>query len=352
MNRLIVILGTLFCVSGYAQTEVSMGITRGKDFGVVYMLPKTEVRLEVKTVKVLYTPGKFSKYADRYLHLTNVSQEPEEYWQFIGVNVNAVGIPDEKRTYFIKMKDKSIAPLVELTTNGIIKSINVPYDRKPKENVSTTIIPKKKKEDPFSFLTEEILITGSSAKMAELVAKEIYNIRESKNALLRGQADNMPQDGAQLKLMIDGLNEQETALLTMFLGTEEREEKIHTFCVVPNGERGDEVIFRFSKKLGIVTADNLAGAPIYMSLKDLKSIMIPPETKRKDADGVAYNVPGRVAIALTKDKEVLFNGEFPATQFGIIEYLTPTLFNGKSTLKIIFNETTGGLIKVDKENTK
>lgn len=40
----------------------------------------------------------------------------------------------------------------------------------------------KKRIDPRSFMTEEILIAGSTAKMAELVAKEIYNIRESKNS--------------------------------------------------------------------------------------------------------------------------------------------------------------------------
>ena len=34
----------------------------------------------------------------------------------------------------------------------------------------------------------------------------------SKNALLRGEADNMPKDGAQLKLMLDNLNQQETAM--------------------------------------------------------------------------------------------------------------------------------------------
>lgn len=51
-------------------------------------------------------------------------------------------------------------------------------------------------------------MSNSSAKMAELVAKEIYSIRESRNALLRGEADNMPKDGAQLKLMLDNLNQQ------------------------------------------------------------------------------------------------------------------------------------------------
>lgn len=61
--------------------------------------------------------------------------------------------------------------------------------------------------------------------MAELVAKEIYNIRESKNALVRGQADNMPKDGAQLKLMLDHLDEQEQAMTEMFSGVLNKEEK-------------------------------------------------------------------------------------------------------------------------------
>lgn len=70
----------------------------------------------------------------------------------------------------------------------------------------------KKKINPRDFLTEEILMAGSTAKMAELVAKEIYNIRESKNALVRGQADNMPKDGEQLKIMLANLEEQEAAM--------------------------------------------------------------------------------------------------------------------------------------------
>ena len=34
------------------------------------------------------------------------------------------------------------------------------------------------------FLTEEILMASSTAKMAELVAKEIYNIREKQECLI------------------------------------------------------------------------------------------------------------------------------------------------------------------------
>lgn len=45
--------------------------------------------------------------------------------------------------------------------------------------------------------------------MAELTAREIYNIRDSKNTILRGQAETMPKDGASLQLVIDQLNKQE-----------------------------------------------------------------------------------------------------------------------------------------------
>lgn len=71
-------------------------------------------------------------------------------------------------------------------------------------------------------------MAGSTAKMAELVAKEIYNIRESKNALVRGQADNMPKDGEQLKIMLANLEEQEAAMTEMFSGTLNKDERIFT----------------------------------------------------------------------------------------------------------------------------
>ena len=77
------------------------------------------------------------------------------------------------------------------TEDGIVRSINIPLNS---HTIPATKITAAAQEiiDPRKFLTEEILMASSRAKMAELVAKEIYNIRESKNALLRGEADNMP----------------------------------------------------------------------------------------------------------------------------------------------------------------
>ena len=203
--------------------------------------------------------------------------------------------------------------------------------------------------DPRKFLTEEILMASSRAKMAELVAKEIYNIRESKNALLRGEADNMPQDGAQLKIMLDNLNLQERAMTEMFSGTLKEEPQTFTIRLTPK-EMDNEVAFRFSKRLGVVASDDLAGEPYYISITDLKTPAIPEDDGKKKVDGVAYNVPGRAHITLTGNNKKLFDGELPITQFGTIEYLAPVLFNKNSTVKVLFDTATGGLIKVDREN--
>ena len=80
MKKLIILTGLLLSTSAYPQTAGTAGVTRGKDYGVTYALPKTAINIEVKVNKVTYTPGEFSKYADRYLRLTDVSCEPQEYW--------------------------------------------------------------------------------------------------------------------------------------------------------------------------------------------------------------------------------------------------------------------------------
>ena len=355
MKKLIIAAGLLMTTSAYAQTEVLTGVTRGKDYGVVYSLPKTQIELEIKANKVNYTPGEFSKYADRYLRLTNVSADPEENWELASVKVKSVGVPNSETTYFVKLKDKTVAPLMELTEDGIVKTINVPYSNSSagkKAAPAPAVL--QKKANPREFLTEEILMASSTAKMAELVAKEIYNIRESKNALLRGQADNMHSDGAQLKIMLDNLNAQEEAMTQMFSGTCNKEERTFTVRLTPDKEFNNEVAFRFSKKLGVVANNDLAGTPFYISLKDLKSVKMPQEDgkKKKDLDGIAYNVPGQAMVTLTDGKKKLYEGELPITQFGVIEYLAPVLFNKNSTIKVYFDPNTGGLLKVDREEGK
>ena len=84
MKKLIILTGLLAATTMIsAQTDVVTGVMRGKDYGVTYALPKTQIEIEVKVNKITYTPGEFGKYADRYLRLNNISVRPE---RILGIN--------------------------------------------------------------------------------------------------------------------------------------------------------------------------------------------------------------------------------------------------------------------------
>lgn len=50
-KNIVLLSALLFSVSAIAQTEVTAGVTRGKDYGVTYVLPKTEIELTVQATK-------------------------------------------------------------------------------------------------------------------------------------------------------------------------------------------------------------------------------------------------------------------------------------------------------------
>ena len=355
MKRNLTIMAALLAsLTAMAQTEVSVGVMRGKDYGVTYMLPKTEIEITLEITRHGYTPGPFCQYADRYLHEKDVSTRAEEHWTLDNIRMQAVGVPDKERVYFVKLKDKTIAPLMELTEDGVVRSINLPFSgSRPRQPEVPAEVPENPLPDPNRFLTEEILLANSTAKKAELVAKEIYYIRESRNDLLRGEADNTPTDGMQLKLMLDNLELQELALTEMFTGHRTQKTEIIRLTITP-AEIKDQVAFRFSQKLGLLDKDDLAGEAYCLSIVDLQTPPLPAAEedkgkKKDDLEGVAYNMPGRARITLTQGNKTLLETEMPVTQFGTVEYLAPVLFNKNSTTTVLFDTNTGGVLKVDRE---
>ncbi|WP_294458110.1 DUF4831 family protein, partial [uncultured Bacteroides sp.] len=238
---------------------------------------------------------------------------------------------------------------VELTDKGIVKAINTVSTEK--ESLPDYKLEKPElHENVRKYMTEDILMAGSSAKMAELTAREIYNIRDSKNIILRGQAETMPKDGASLQLVIDQLNKQEKALTQAFTGTTDRTDKVFTILVEPNNDAQEQVAARFSTQLGVLPTDNLAGDPIYVSIRNTSALPAPEEDKKKKKnDGAIYNVPGKGNVTVTYQGKKLFDGEMPFTQFGYTEVLVDGLFDKKVNTRVIFNTTTGGILKIDKD---
>lgn len=350
MKKFLVIAALLIPTLVSAQ-DITPFMANSLNDGVVYYLPKTAIDIEVTATKISYAPGDLCQYASRYLRLNNVSAQADVHWEIKEVKVSSVGVPDPDNAYMVKVKDKDVASNVQLSKEGIILAINtkVNIEESTDKKVET---PAPKKLDPHKFLTEDILSATSTAKMADLVAKEIYSIRESKNSLIKGQSEYMPKDGAAMKLMLDNLEEQEQALTQMFAGTTTNEEHTLHFYIAPEDQMKDQVAFRFSRRLGIVKADDLSGAPVYISMESVDPIpAIDPKAaeKKKKMEGIIYNIPGKARVTVASTEKQYFKGELPVTQFGSTEVLVNDLFKSKINTRVIFHPQTGAIQKIDKD---
>lgn len=337
----------LLSLSVSAQTEVTdytPGVTQE---GITYLLPRTELVVRVTATVIHYKPGDFRQYAERYLRLNDLPRVAYDSWKIDDVKIYSIGVPDVSKAFSVKLRQKTSAPLVSLTRDGILLSVNA--ESRDANTVPAAPAPVRTDNNLNSrdYMTEEILAAGSTSKMAELTAAEIYDIRESRSSLAKGEADNMPKDGEQLKLMMKGLDTQEKALLQLFKGTQTSETRTFDFAYVPTGDKKD-VLFRFSSKLGPVAADDLAGEPVYISILDKHTVAEPQpsDKKKKEENDIRYNVPSQAEIKIYSLNTAYASGIFPIAQFGNVEHLGAELFNKKMETQVYFDPSTGGIAKL------
>lgn len=356
MRKSIFILLAYIAMPLMAQVEVT-AFNTGMNEGVTYFLPRTGLDITVRAKCITSTPGEFARYADRFLRISDAVASESKEWQLAGVQVDRVGLPDEQKAFTVSINNNVSSNLL-LTDEGIIHAINRDVDVEEKEHKEPRSV---KRIDPRIYFTEEILQSTSTAKMAELVAKEIYAIRESKLAITRGNADNMPKDGLSMQLVLAELEQQERALTELFAGRVDTTSYECNIRYIPTAESDTarSVLFRFSRKLGILERDNMAGSPIYydFAIREIATEPQQPEEtgklskllKKKELkkEGICYIVPGRANLKIYTANETLFDEELPFAQFGTIEVLSKKLFGKQSDTKVLFDKSTGAIISID-----
>ena len=330
-----------------AQTQVSEFTPGLVSNGVNYILPKTQLKIAVSAMKVTYTPGEYAHYAERCLNINGTANESVTGWTVTGIKVWQEGIADTSKIYTVKLKDKTVAPMVQLTPEGILLAVNTETEEmtQPTTQDKTT----HNKLVPGQYLTEDILSATSLSKRAELTAREILDIRESKNSIKRGQVESMPKDGASLKIVLSELDRQERTLTQMFVGYNDTLTTEHVFSFTPDGDIDRNVLFRFSRKLGFVDSDDLAGEPYYLTIKDKHTVVLPTEAekaKRKIA-ALVYNMPSTAQVKLETMNNTVYDRDLPFAQFGTVDVLSPTLFNKDATTKLVLHPATGSIMHLN-----
>lgn len=347
-------LSTLLLLIGV----VSASAQKGKDApeGTEYYLPQTELHFKLLIEKTTYQPGEYAIYAEKYLKMKDVSAQPSVTYRIAGITLTSEGERDTSKCYIAPTDTKHNFQTIDIDDNGVLLAINA-EPKVMKQAEKFTPAPKSTPLNPRDYMNSDILSAGSSAKMAELCALEIYDIRESKSLLSKGQADFMPKDGEQLRIMLNNLDTQERGLTQLFTGVTVKDTTETELTFVPQKEVERQLLFRFSRWMGMTDADDLGGNPYSISVKDKHSMPtvqdnVLSEKEPKGNVGVYVNVPDKIEVSLFNGDVQLAAYELYVAQFGKTVMLDDALFGRKFATSIVLNPITGSLERIVTEAVK
>lgn len=354
MKRYTFALAALLVCTVQAQQTQRVTVGDNMNYGLTYSLPATAIQVSVQARCTQTIAGPFAVYAEKFLGLKDVPMQDATVWEVEHISLLPVAVADSTRTYHVTFSEKGALPTFYLSDHNTLLAINHEPDVQPVQDLQPVVPVQKLTFKSTDVMTSDMLRAGSKAKQAELCAEEIFSIRESRSELIRGEADNTPNDGKQLQLMLDNLSAQEAALMSLFVGTTSQSSQSRTFAYQPTQEVEREVLFRFSRELGFVGADDLAGAPYYAALtitEDNRMAPLDPKAQKKVERGIAFCVPGKAQIRLFSAAGTLAEGEMRMAQFGHVEQLPQQQFiDRKRPTAATFHPTTGALHLFDQVN--
>lgn len=355
-HYLLILAAACVGLNAAAQKTEKLTASKGNDYGLVYTLPKTVVDITVETETTVKARGEFANYARMRLGIDNAVTEPSTRVTVKSITIGTRGVPDSDNRWIAQFKPGSTVSIL-LDEGGIPLAINADAvdGAQPRELPKAVPMPVSPLDKPVAqqVLTQEMIRSTSLSKKAELAAQRIYELREQRNELISGNVDNMPADGASLKVALNALAEQEEALTAMFAGTTLTGTQVSTFSFVPSShEVADSVVARISPVDGITDSDDLRGIPLTVSIRVISRGELPVndkgEAKKFPKGGVAYNIPGAAEITVSFGGKVMGTKTVDLAQLGTTFGIDPDLFTHKKTpMQATFSPITGALLSLE-----
>lgn len=341
---------------------------------VAYYLPQTALTITVTERCVREIPGEFARYAERCLGISDVIASEQEIHEIVRVEFDTKTAADPLKAYYMTAgptrqsaadgsKSKTVsAPTsmnVSLSPEGMLQAVNA--DPLPAPTGADAGSKQCEKCEPFRsetgchnrLFTQEMRQANSSARQAELAAKQIFSLRETRLALLQGELDNMPTDGEALKLFLQQLDDMERAYTEMFVGYRSSTCRRHTVEFLPESLPTKAVAFRFSSEKGLLPSDDFSGAPVYVTIdtQDSQKISQVPDSLEKtiskkntvreeEAPALYYYRPRTCEVSLVRGREELLCRELVLAQFGDLLRL-----KASESLQVVCDPRTGALVR-------
>ncbi|MDE6541155.1 MAG: DUF4831 family protein [Muribaculaceae bacterium] len=361
MKHTIAAIAILAAAAIPAAAQTTQRITAGKasEYGLTYSLPLTAVDITVEAEISESKPGEFHNYARRHLAIDDAIHAPAHTAAIRSVTIRTHGEPDPDSQWLVQFKSGT-SPFMTLSEQGLPLSVNTDADATG-AGVDTEGLPVSRPAAPTALeteaarqaVTQEMTRSSSLSKRAELAAQRIFELREMRSDILGGQAENTPPDGQAMKLILDNIAAQEAALTAMFAGTTATRTEVRTLTIVPDSADTDSrVLARISPVEGIIDADNLAGAPLTVSITATRRAELPltdkGEPKRFPKGGFAYTIPGEATVAVSYGGQTVATATVSLAQLGTVFGIDPAVFTDKKAPSALrLDPATGAIISLE-----
>lgn len=330
----------------------------GSDEGIVYSLPQTGIRVHVKATRERFVNGPFYMYAQKMLGIDNVPTTSSDRWNMDDMHIEVFSEPDPDQVH------KAIgqaAQMVSLTESGILAGINT--DVKIQESgIQTQSFLTKNLDEQVKFTDLSIwsfYSPADSAKRYKMVSKNmdlkaaeaaetIFNLRNSRFALLTNENDEPLPDGKSFEVMTKELGDMEENYVALFIGKSSRQTYEFSFDFIPGQKTvKGEVFFRFSEDRGVLPKSDLSGRPIVIEVIKAETLaakqngLSTSENIEAGKSGLYYRMPGIADIRILDGSTELAGARAPIAQFGTTAPVPESLLEG--SYKLEFHPSTGAV---------
>ena len=353
MKKSLIIASLALCMSlgTMAQTTQKLTATKASEYGIIYSLPTTVIDVTIETEKVVKKPGEFYRYAKKFFNANNAIDSENQSVRLKSITLTPRGVANSQQQYLMQFKSGS-APYLVINNENIPLAINtteipeIAQPNLPKAQAALSSALETKAAQQV--ISKEMAQSHSSAKRAEIAANQLFELRQTRQDILNGEADQMPADGEAMQLTLDNIQAQEDALIAMFMGTTQVSTDVKTITITPTDATDREIIARISATEGVIDANNLAGEPIYLSIEVVEKGELPKtskgEPKTFPKGGVAYNVPGKIAINVEYQGKTYCNNTIASAQHGVVFGVDPKIFSDKKApAYLLFDPVTGSI---------
>lgn len=334
------------------------GTTAGPLEGVVYSLPQTGIRVHVKATRERFVHGPFSEYAQKMLGIDNVPSADADRWNMDEMRMEVFSEPDPEQVH--KALGKA-AQMVSLTESGILAGINSDMNvDKPVLQTSSFLMKNLDQQTKFTDLSiwsyyspadstrKFKLVSKNQEQKAAEAAETIFNLRNSRFALLTNADDEPLPDGKSFEIMTQELGHMEENYLALFIGKSDKQSYEFSFDFVPGQKTvKGEVFFRFSEDRGVLPKTDLSGRPIVIDvvkaegLSNKQSALSTSENPSAGKSGLYYRMPGMAEIRIMDGSNQLATSRTAIAQFGTTAPIPEDILDG--TYRLEFFPNTGAV---------